>query len=590
MPNGSTHYFRFTAVDNAGNESTPSDEQSANGNLVATANISDAAITTAKINNLAVTDAKIDTLTAGKITAGTIAGQTITVGTNTSDSSIIKSSNYSTGSAGWAIKSDGTIEANTGNFRGDITGASGTFSGALSAATGTFSGNISGASGTFTGDLSGSNISGGTIDIGGSDSTSFHVDSDGNLFLGASTFGSAPFRVSNSGALTATSVTASDVFVSGVAITPSLLTSAVNMDDTSSLNTTLTTGSSGIFRTSSTGNRIQLSGSGSATTFIDFIKSSSTTGRIVANTDEFLINAYNSGDVLTLRSEIAGTGTTNLEQSTLNISGDTNIVTTVGTSIDFGGNIGKGASGSVLTSNANGMSWQATSGHTHGNLSFPNAGTVLSTSNHNHSGLAASNHGHNGFANSGHGHNNFASSNHGHGNDFASNNHNHNAFASAFHGHNNFATTNHNHGTPNNSNDFIAHLNLFHGGSDERLKEDITDTTFGLDYINSLRPVDFKFTQASADNIFEDGDPNKDKYLQIKHGFIAQEVRATTVANHSSDNAFGGLGYRDVEEDLFEDVQTLDLQQFISPLVKAVQQLSSKIDLLEARVDELENT
>ena len=80
MPNGSTHYFRFTAVDNAGNESSPSDEQSSNGNLVASANISDAAITTAKISNLAVTDAKIDTLTAGKITAGTIAGQEITVG------------------------------------------------------------------------------------------------------------------------------------------------------------------------------------------------------------------------------------------------------------------------------------------------------------------------------------------------------------------------------------------------------------------------------------------------------------------------------------------------------------------------------
>ena len=197
MPNGSTHYFRFTAVDNAGNESTPSDEQSANGNLVATANISDAAITTAKINNLAVTDAKIDTLNAGKITAGTISGQEIIVGTNTSDSAVIKSSNYSSGSAGWIIKADGTIEANTGNFRGDITGASGTFSGALNAATGTFSGNlsaaggdfdgdISGASGTFTGDLSGSTITGGSINIGNG---TFTVDSNGNLNASSGTFG-----------------------------------------------------------------------------------------------------------------------------------------------------------------------------------------------------------------------------------------------------------------------------------------------------------------------------------------------------------------------------------------------------------------
>jgi len=154
VANGDTHYWRFSAVDNAGNESDPSDEQSANGNLVATANISDAAITTAKIQNLAVTDAKIDTLTAGKITAGTIAGQEIIVGTNTSDSAVIKSSNYSAGSAGWKIDSDGTVEFESGTFRGNLDGAGGTFSGTISA------NQISG--GTISADL----ISGGTLDAG----------------------------------------------------------------------------------------------------------------------------------------------------------------------------------------------------------------------------------------------------------------------------------------------------------------------------------------------------------------------------------------------------------------------------------------
>ena len=512
MPNGSTHFFRFTAVDNAGNESTPSDEQSANGNLVATANISDAAITTAKINNLAVTDAKIDTLTAGKISAGTIAGQEIIVGTNTSDSAVIKSSNYSTGSAGWKIDSDGTAEFQSGNFRGDITGASGTFSGDLSAAGGSFSGNISGASGTFTGDLSGSNISGGTIDIGGSDSTSFHVDSDGNLFLGASTFGSAPFKVSNAGALTATSVAASDVFVSGVAITPSLLTSPVVMDDDSELKANLTFDSAGVIRTSSGSNRVQLSGSGSSQTFIDFIKSSSTTGRIFANADEFVINAYNSGDVLILRSEIAGTGTTNLEQGTLNISGGTNIVTTVGTSIDFGGNIGKGASGSVLTSNANGMSWQATSGHTHGNLSFPNAGTVLSTSNHSHTANDVTNLGNNNvLTNNNHTHINVLTNNsHSHGNTMTPNNHNHNFNADitgfnhtnevGHHTHN-FTVAEDPHGNSEHNASFatnsqvdtkIAIHNAQHH-SDYRLKESVQPITLGLDFVETLQPVDFKW-------------------------------------------------------------------------------------------------
>jgi len=53
-------------------------------------------------------------------------------------------------------------------------------------------------------------IAGGTIDIGGDDATSFHVDVDGNMWLGDASFGSAPFTVSNAGA-----VTASDLTVTG---------------------------------------------------------------------------------------------------------------------------------------------------------------------------------------------------------------------------------------------------------------------------------------------------------------------------------------------------------------------------------------
>ena len=618
MPNGSTHFFRFTAVDNAGNESNPSDEQSANGNLVATANISDAAITTAKINNLAVTDAKIDTLTAGKITAGTISGQEIIVGTNTSDSAVIKSSNYSTGSAGWKIDSDGTAEFESGTFRGNITGATGTFSGDLNAAGGTFSGNISGASGTFTGDLSGSNISGGTIDIGGSDSTSFHVDSDGNLFLGASTFGSAPFKVSNAGALTATSVAASDVFVSGVAITPSLLTSPVVMDDDSELKANLTFDSAGVIRTSSGSNRVQLSGSGSSQTFIDFIKSSSTTGRIFANADEFVINAYNSGDVLILRSEIAGTGTTNLEQGTLNISGGTNIVTTVGTSIDFGGNIGKGASGSVLTSNANGMSWQATSGHSHGNISFPNSGTVLSTSNHSHTANDVTNLGNNNvLTNNNHTHINVLTNNsHSHGNTMAPNNHNHNfnADITGFNHNNEVGHHTHNftvaedpHGNNEHNASFatnsqvdtkIAIHNAQHH-SDYRLKENVQPISLGLDFVETLKPVDFKWKTEYLDetikniNIENDWKKNRTEVLSnVQQGFIAQDLQKAVYDFTGSNNSLGAVykkNYTDKEQRDYKDDELghVDMQQLVPVLVKSIQQLSAKIKVLEAQVDEL---
>ena len=42
-----------------------------------------------------------------------------------------QSSDFVSGSTGWQFDSDGNLEANSGNFRGDITGATGTFSGTV---------------------------------------------------------------------------------------------------------------------------------------------------------------------------------------------------------------------------------------------------------------------------------------------------------------------------------------------------------------------------------------------------------------------------------------------------------------------------
>lgn len=50
-------------------------------------------------------------------------------------------------------------------------------------------------------------ISAGAIDIGGSDATSFHVDADGNMWLGTATFAAAPFSITNSGDLFSASAT-----------------------------------------------------------------------------------------------------------------------------------------------------------------------------------------------------------------------------------------------------------------------------------------------------------------------------------------------------------------------------------------------
>ncbi len=113
---------------------------------------------------------------AGKITAG---GMSLGNDVNgTSDGIYIDSNDY------WY--SDGTFSLGNGNV---------TWNGSAL--------NISGG-GTFTGELNG-----GTINIGGNDSTSFHVDSAGRMWLGAgnSAFDDAPFRVTSGGAVTATNLT-----------------------------------------------------------------------------------------------------------------------------------------------------------------------------------------------------------------------------------------------------------------------------------------------------------------------------------------------------------------------------------------------
>ena len=194
-----TWYYKLTAVDVVGNESSPSTAQQAEHELITKEYIADAEITTVKIGEAQVTDAKIVDLTASKITAGTISGKEIIIDTDNDDPQnpvlgTIRSDNYVQNTDGWIIKSDGSVEFDSGTFRGDITGATGTFSGSLSSGisisapvitggsitgtSGSFTGDISGASGTFTGDLSGADISGGTIDIG---SGTFQVDSSGNL-------------------------------------------------------------------------------------------------------------------------------------------------------------------------------------------------------------------------------------------------------------------------------------------------------------------------------------------------------------------------------------------------------------------------
>ena len=111
--------------------------------------------------------------------------------------------------------------------------------------------------------------------------------------------------------------------------------------------------------------------------------------------------------------------------------------------------------------------------------------------------------------------------------------------------------------------------------SDKRDKTDIRDTALGLDFINSLRPVDYRFDYREK---YEDGKRDGSKAgKRVHHGFIAQEVMDNAVT-------FGGVQDHSVNGG--EDVMSIGYEEFVAPLVKAVQQLSAEVTRLSALVNE----
>ena len=121
--------------------------------------------------------------------------------------------------------------------------------------------------------------------------------------------------------------------------------------------------------------------------------------------------------------------------------------------------------------------------------------------------------------------------------------------------------------------------------SDERIKKDIEDLTYGLSFINRLRPVNYKLKLNS-----ELPDPWKDEEVEDydqgwMNGFIAQEVKSALDAENipaekvelwSEDADNGGL-------------QSLGEAALIPMLVKALQEADDKIDALTARIEALES-
>ena len=131
--------------------------------------------------------------------------------------------------------------------------------------------------------------------------------------------------------------------------------------------------------------------------------------------------------------------------------------------------------------------------------------------------------------------------------------------------------------------------------SDERDKTAITDLTLGLSLIHNITPKKFKMNPRASYWIKKDSDGNDldEPYYDtdgfnsgtkadtdFTYGFLAQNVKEG-LAKVESDTT-------KVVDERDPNLLTLDSSELIAVLWKAVQELSTKNDALEARIATLE--
>ena len=124
--------------------------------------------------------------------------------------------------------------------------------------------------------------------------------------------------------------------------------------------------------------------------------------------------------------------------------------------------------------------------------------------------------------------------------------------------------------------------------SDGRKKEQITTSILGLDFINSLRPVSYKFKDYDAQS-FPDIDGNThtvhNTFVRTHYGLISQEVETVMTNAGLTSNDFAGFIRNEAT-----DFYGLRYEEFISPMIKAIQQLSSALTQANTTIASLSST
>ncbi len=101
--------------------------------------------------------------------------------------------------------------------------------------------------------------------------------------------------------------------------------------------------------------------------------------------------------------------------------------------------------------------------------------------------------------------------------------------------------------------------------SDRNLKNTITESDLGLDFICKLKPVSYKWNQKEGESLD----------TKTHYGLISQDVEEVIIETGKTLDDFGAIDKPD------GDPMGLSYNEFVSPLVKAIQDLKSEINTLQ---------
>jgi hypothetical protein len=136
---------------------------------------------------------------------------------------------------------------------------------------------------------------------------------------------------------------------------------------------------------------------------------------------------------------------------------------------------------------------------------------------------------------------------------------------------------------PNSNNSFdigsnskrwrVIYTNNTINNSDKNLKNTIANSDLGLSFINKLRPVSYKWKKIEGENLD----------TKTHYGLIAQEVETALASEGKTLDNFAGV-YKpdDYKEDGTGGAMGLTTSELLSPLIKAVQELSAEVAALKA--------